>query len=509
MRPMNEMRDLHGLDKKRSVQDYIDETPIWRDGTKVAATPMTAMQWRIWWLAAAGKFFEGLVVFMTGVTLPLMSREFGMDAFQHGLVGAASLAGILVGALLLGGLADQFGRKLMFVTEMVIFIVFLALLAVSPSFVWTVVFLFGIGIALGCDYPTAHLVISESIPSVARGRLVLSAFGFQAVGALTGTLLGYLVLSNIETVSAWRLMYAAAILPAVMVAVARLFVPESASWLLAHGRVEEAQRAAQRLLARSPQYPKSIALGRRHQSHAGTATHDQGQDHGQDHGHGRTPLALFKTPHIRRATILASVPWFLQDLSTYGIGIFTPTILAAAFGHHTDVGRNLSDLVSADLLASEGAALVDLLLLVGIAVAVALSDRIGRIPLQVVGFVGCAAGLLVAALSTYYSGDSAVTMVVIGFMLFNFMTNLGPNAQTYLIAGEVFPTRIRGMGAGFAAAFAKIGAVLTAFLFPILLADFGTRALLFMLIGASLLGAVVTWYYRIETRGRSLEDIGI
>ena len=56
-------------------------------------------------------------------------------------------------------------------------------------------------------------------------------------------------------------------------------------------------------------------------------------------------------------------------------------------------------------------------------------------------------------------------------MLFNFMTNLGPNAQTYLLAGEVFPTDIRGKGAGFAASFAKIGAVLTAFLFPVLLAE--------------------------------------
>lgn len=497
---MNEIRARLGDGHKQSVQDYIDETPIWRDGTLVASTPMTAMQWRIWWLAAAGKFFEGLVVFMTGVTLPLMAREFDMNAFQHGLVGAASLAGILVGALLLGGLADQFGRKLMFVAEMVIFIIFLALLAVSPSFGWTVVFLFGIGVALGCDYPTAHLVISESIPTAARGRLVLSAFGFQAVGALSGTLVGYLVLSNIDTVSAWRLMYAVAILPALAVAVARLFVPESASWLLSHGRVEEAQRAAERLLARSPQYPKAIQLVPRHHSHGA------GSGHG---GHDRTPMALIKTPHNRRATILASVPWFLQDLSTYGIGIFTPTILAAALGHQAAEGRNLSDLISADLLASEGAALIDLLLLVGIGAAVALSDRFGRIPLQIVGFVGCAAGLLVAALSTYYEGGQAITLVVVGFMLFNFMTNLGPNAQTYLIAGEVFPTRIRGMGAGFAAAFAKMGAVLTAFLFPILLADLGTRVLLFILIGASLLGAVVTWHYRIETRGRSLDDIGL
>ncbi len=86
-------------------------------------------------------------------------------------------------------------------------------------------------------------------------------------------------------------------------------------------------------------------------------------------------------------------------------------------------------------------------------------------------------------------------------MMFNYMTNLGPNAQTYLLAGEVFPTAIRGYGAGFAASFAKIGAVLTAFLFPILLKAIGTQALLVCLIIASLLGAVATWVWRVETRG--------
>jgi hypothetical protein len=93
-------------------------------------------------------------------------------------------------------------------------------------------------------------------------------------------------------------------------------------------------------------------------------------------------------------------------------------------------------------------------------------------------------------------------------MLFNFMTNLGPNAMTYLIAGEVFPTKIRGSGAGFAASFAKIGAVATAFLFPILLSDIGTTVLLYILVGTSLLGAFVTWRFGIETMGVNLENIG-
>ena len=88
------------------------------------------------------------------------------------------------------------------------------------------------------------------------------------------------------------------------------------------------------------------------------------------------------------------------------------------------------------------------------------------------------------------------------------MTNLGPNAQTYLLAGEVFPTHIRGKGAGFAAAFAKIGAVLTAFAFPVVLAEAGTDILLTALVFTSLLGALITWWFRIETAGVNLEEIG-
>lgn len=64
------------------------------------------------------------------------------------------------------------------------------------------------------------------------------------------------------------------------------------------------------------------------------------------------------------------------------------------------------------------------------------------------------------------------------------------------------------MGAGFAAAFAKIGAVMTAFLFAILLASIGTRALLYGLVVTSILGAIVTWLYRIETTGVKLDRIG-
>lgn len=477
--------------QQRSVQGYIDETPVWSDGTTLPNTPMTDMQWRIWWLAAAGKFFEGLIVFMTGIALPLIAKEFNITPVQHGVVGAASLFGILVGAIALGGLSDHFGRRFMFIVEMIILVVFLALLVASPGYIWLVVFLFGLGVALGCDYPTANLIISESISSSARARLVLAAFGFQAVGAMTGTAVGWLVLKNIPEVFAWRWMYATAIIPAMIVAIGRFTVTESAHWLLAQGRRDDARTQLSRLLARRPAYPKRVEFA---------PTQDAAVPR-------QNLLALFDRANLR-ATILAAVPWFLQDLGTYGIGIFTPTILAASIGYKTKHAGSVADMISNDELAAKGAALIDVLLIVGIACAVLLVNKFGSIRLQVLGFIGCAAGLLTAAGSGFAMGSSKTLLIFLGLMLFNFMTNLGPNAQTYLLAGEVFPTQVRGMGAGFAAAFAKIGAVTTAFLFPILLADIGTQALLYILIGTSLLGAVITWLFRIETTGINLETIG-
>ena len=482
----------------RTVQSYIDQTPAWPDGTPTDFIPMTGMQWRIWLLASAGKFFEGLVVFMTGVALPLIVKDFGLSPVEKGIVGAAPLAGIMVGAIALGGLADTYGRRRMFVVEMVVFALFLTGLTWSPNYLWLVVFLFGVGLALGCDYPTAHLVISESIASKDRGKLVLSAFAFQAIGALVGTVVGFLILSNLPEIGAWRWMYATAIVPAILVVLGRLRISDSGHWLMSQGRKAEAEVEVARLLEREPPYPKEVRLADLSASEEAAAARVRRTGGWRE---------LFTLPG-RRATILASVPWFLQDLGTYGIGIFTPTILVKVIGHEDIAAQNVSALIARDILAAKGAALLDVLLIVGILAAVLLADRVGRIRLQIIGFIGCAAGLGLATLSLQAAEPARTILLFGGFMLFNFMTNVGPNAQTYLLAGEVFPTEVRGKGAGFAAAFAKVGAVLTAFLFPVLLADAGIDFLLSVLIATSLLGAWITWQFRIETTGVSLEKIG-
>lgn len=473
---------------KKTVQAYIEEIPNWQDGSSLGKAPLSGMQWLVWSLATAGKFFEGLIVFMGGIALPLVSEQFSIDQTTKGFITAATLAGILIGALFLGGLADRFGRKPVFIGEMFLLLIGLLGASFSSSSELLIFWLFIMGLALGADYPTAHLVISESIPASIRGRLVLGAFSFQALGAVIGTAICAVVLSSKPELSTWRIFYLLPVIPVALVAWGRIFLPESSHWLLSKGHLTKAEKQLRKLLNR-----QDISLLQLEIAEEGVVKYKSSKF--GDLFHGKQ----------LKSTILASLPWFLQDISTYGIGIFTPIIIAAAFGAEAQE-HNLSALIHNDLLGAKGTALVDIGFLVGIAFAIWLSDKLGRIPLQIAGFIGCALGLLIAAAGNF-NGANNLVLIGVGFFLFQFMTNLGPNSQTYLIAGEVFPTKIRGVGAGFAAASGKVGAVITAFFFPALLSGFGADRLLPLLALTSLIGAWITWLYRVETKGVNLETI--
>jgi MFS family permease len=447
------------------------------------------MQLLVWSLATAGKFFEGLIVFMGGIALPLVAEQFGMDAMDRGLVTAAPLFGILVGALALGGLADRHGRKPVFIAEMLLLVLGLIGAACSQNTQHLIGYLFIIGLALGADYPTAHIVISESIPAAVRGRLVLGAFSFQAVGAVVGTALAAVVLSSTPELDVWRVFYLLPVVPVGLVAWGRLFMPESSHWLASRGQVEKAEFQLSRLLNR-----QNVDL-------------EPQQDDASISPNTINSWKQLFQGRLLRATTLASVPWFLQDLSTYGIGIFTPVIIATAFGMQSSE-QTVSALIQNDLRGAWGTALIDIAFLIGIGVAILLADRLGRIVLQIAGFLGCAVGLLLAAAG---AGSNVQTenlpFIISGFVLFQFMTNLGPNSQTYLLAGEVFPTHLRGLGAGLAAAAGKVGAVITAFFFPMLLSEWGAQRLLPLLALTSMIGAAVTWIYRIDTRGKEINRL--
>jgi MFS family permease len=436
-------------------------------------TPFTKTQRRVWILSAMGVLLDGFDFFIIGVALPLIAHDFHMNAATKGLVAVAAVAGAFFGALVFGQVADNIGRKGMFLVDIILFVVFSAASAAAWNPASLIVFRFLLGIGIGADYPIGVSYIAECVPTRLRGRLIVGAFAFQALGSLLGVLVGLLILQVDPTLQAWRVMLAFGVLPAMVVVLMRKGLPESVRWHLARGNYEKASRAASTLLElpvtltakNSPPVEPCLSFG-----------------------------CLFQKRYLRR-TIFASAPWFLQDISTYGIGIFTPTIMAAmALGGG-------ATFIAKDIGATKGAAAVDLLLVVGFMLAIILVHHISRVTLQIAGFLGMALGLLMVGASSLFATGSEAHMGMIfgGFMVFNALMNMGPNATTYLLSGETFPTSIRATGAGFAAAMAKLGAVLGTFFFPVLKEEIGITPLLVSLATASALAAAVTYGFRVDT----------
>jgi len=157
--------------------------------------------------------------------------------------------------------------------------------------------------------------------------------------------------------------------------------------------------------------------------------------------------------------------------------------------------------------SARGAALVDLFLILGFLCAIVLVEKLGRIRLQVTGFLGMAVGLGILASSGMLPSGSRgeILLVRFGFLVFNFLMNAGPNSTTFLLSGEVFPTSIRATGAGLAAATAKAGAIVGTFVLPILQNSLGVFPLLIGLSAGCVLAAAVTVLFRIKTTGQSVE----
>jgi MFS family permease len=467
---------------------------------------LTRSMWMLWILSAGLIALDGFDFFVIGVAMPFIQRDFDLSAAWVGAIATAALVGALVGSLTLGPITDQIGRQRMLMVDIGLFV----MASVGTALAWNAAsllfFRFAVGVGIGADYPISVSYITENMPARLRGRMVIGAFSFQSVGALLGALVGWGTIAAFEQIApelavgyAWRVMLAVGIALAVLVGGLRLlFLLESPSYYLAKGDYAAASEAASQLLEKKVRWqpPEDIkedlkkgAIAIPLEGSANAKRLNEKPSKGiaelaELENSDSRPLGyrdLFSSAYIQQ-TALASIPWFLQDIATYGIGIFTPTIIAAL------TVADGGGLLSPEIASARGAAIVNVFLVVGFVLAIASIDRIGRIPLQMTGFVGMAAGLCLLSFS-----ESSLVWLFAGFILFNLMMNLGPNSTTFLLSGELFPPAIRASGAGLAGAVAKSGAVLGALGLPIVQESIGVTGVVRSLAALCILAALLTY----------------
>jgi MFS family permease len=428
--------------------------------------PISRLHKRVWLVAAMGIMLDGFDFFVVGVTLPLITQDFDATALQQGLIASAAVIGAVIGALLAGPISDRIGRKLLFRIDLILFIVF----ALASALAWDawslIVFRILLGVAIGADYPLSAAYAAEIAPSRSRNRMLVGVISFQAIGSLIGVGLGLLILEIYPEVGAWRWIFASGAVLAVFVVLARIGVPESPRWLLTQGRPEEAAKVVSRFVGE-------------------TVRADQVTTSAAEPG---VPWRTLFTAEFRRRTTFTSAPWFLMDIVVYGIGVFTPTIIAGI------VVTNSQSFIGHEITSLEGTAFTDIFLVLGFLAALILINRVGYLRLQVVGFVAMFIGLGLLAFASGLPGgaDGYYWLAFAGFAMSNFFQNAGPNSTTFLLPAVVFPTRIRATGEGFGAAAGKAGAVVVTLFFPILQDSIGLSATVGIMAAGALLAAVIT-----------------
>ena len=456
--------------------------------------PFTLKHAHIWFLSAMGIFLDGFDLFVMSIALPLIIVQFSATPLAQGLIGAAAVIGAIFGALIGGRLCDRFGRKKVFLFDLLVFIVF----AVLSSFAWSIesliLFRFLLGVGIGADYPVCASYVSEFMPKRIRGRMLIAAFSFQAVGIFAAAGVGLFILAMHPSESAWRWMLVAGAVPALLILVLRRGLPESARW---HIQRKEWKLAAGVVRYLIPDFTMKDQI----KPPVADPVQTKPEKEPAWHSHLSSYAELFSKKNLRR-TILITVPWFFMDFAFYGVGIFTPILIAAMIGTQ-GTGLNF---IAQDFYSSEYTVVLDVFLVIGFILNILFIERVGRIRLQLAGFIGMAAGMFILAASQSGS-QTVIALAFVGFGLFNLLQNLGPNATTFLLPAELFSTRLRATAHGFAAGLAKVGAACGIVFVPLMTASYGVRNTVIFMGVICILAFVVTWLTRIDMTGRSLEEL--
>jgi len=422
---------------------------------------MRAFLRRLTVLSAAGMFLDGFDLTVIAVALPFLVKQWHIGAGLTGLIAASAVIGMLIGSLVLGYLTDRLGRRSMYLFDLVFFVLFAVLTALSQNVWQLLIFRFLLGVGIGADYPISSTLVSEFSPRKNRGRQLAVLSVMWVVGSMTAYLTG-IALSPLGP-DAWRWMLVIGAVIALIVILFRASIPESPRWLASQGREDEASHVLKRLSG------QSIDLA--------------------DHAHAPRQWAQLFSKSLWARTVFVCGFWFAVDVAYYGISIYAPTILKP-FVNGSQTGADL------------GSAVISLAGVVGTVIGLLLVDRWGRRPQILLGF----AGLTVVLVTLSVLPEPVFSLLLVLFSAAILFVNFG-GMLDFVYATELFPTGLRAGASGLGTAVSRVGAILSIVVFPSLVKAWGLQHALWLFAGAGLFGLIISFAMAPETKGRSLEDI--
>ena len=440
--------------------------------------PSNRFVWRLVTLISLGACFELYDLFLTAYIIPGLAKD-GM--FTPESLGAFSMlaplkvagpgtfvfalfAGLWVGTLAFGWVADSYGRRTIFTFSLIWYSVCTFIMAFQSSGFGIDLWRFIAGIGIGVELVTIDTYISELVPRAERGR----AFAFnQFVAFCAVPVVAFL--AWILGVEHWRWVVVIGSIGALFIWWLRLGLPESPRWLARHGRLAEAETIVAGIEAQA-----SAELGTLPPPGAPVAEE------------GEASFAeIFQPPYGKRAIVL-SIFNFFQTFGYYGFAAWVPTLLIAKGIHVTT--------------SLEYAFIIAIANPVGPLLGTFIADKMER-KWQIVCAAICIGvfGLLFAHM------NGTVTLIVLGVIIT--LSNNWLSYSFHNYQAEVFPTRIRSRAVGFVYSWSRLSAALSGLAIGIFLGIGGVNAVFGFIAFAMAVVVVVIGGFGPATKGLALEEI--
>lgn len=506
-----------------SIDEYEREQ---RTGVTGMSRVMTRGDLKLYAICGVGFFLDSYDLFIINLVTPIWTYEYwgGLQGKKsptyplllRGAVNAAANIGNIIGQLSFGFLGDTFGRKFVYGKEMIIMIIGVILVISLPNHLkgptrmkfW---YLFGMriimGIGIGGDYPMSAAIVAERSSLRNRGRMLGWIFSNQGWGTLAGSIVTLVLLGCFskslkaghynELDAVWRLQIGLALVPAFATLYFRLTMPESKKF----------QQSGELSTFKAPSL-NSVDSDENYTKDPKTETREvdgmTGRNASIVEANVAPPSSSVKMRaffqyfsewrHLKTLIGTAST-WFLVDVAFYGVNL-NQSVLLTAIGFSkgtTEYDTLLKNGYGNLIIAAAG-------YVPGYFLTIYFIEILGRRWIQIQGFLVTA--LMFAIIAGDYNHLGTAGKFVC-FTIAQLFFNFGPNATTFIVPGEVFPSRVRGFAHGVSAATGKLGAILSGVLFNYLSGPtkIGVANVLWIFFACSVLGAIMTFFFVPETKG--------
>lgn len=422
-------------------------------------------------VVGSATFFDGYTTLAIAYAMPVLSKLWHLPPSKVGLVISSGYLGQLIGALFFGWLAERIGRLRTLTITVSIF----AVMSVACIFSWNaaslIAFRFIQGIGTGGEVPVASAYVNEFVGARSRGRFFLLYELLFLVGLVFAGLIGFELVPRYG----WQMMFWIGVLPVMLTVPLRFFLPESPRWLLTHGRIPEAETVVRRLeddvTHRGGVLEPPVAA-------TGVVT-------SFERGSWRD---LFSGIYRKRTLTLWSL-WFCSYLINNGLATWLPTLYRTVFN------MTLRDSLLYGLIMTTVAVAVSFVCAVTI-------DKVGRRP----WYIGAFALAVIPLLTLWFIGASTAMQVLV-FATCAYAIIQTVTYSLYLYSAELYPTRMRAVGAGIGSAWLRAGSMAGPALIGFVVAESGIRMVFASFAVVAVMGAVVCALFATETKGRVLEEL--